>query len=119
MHACDAVLVSVCLAACGPHKGAAANLGWLVHQPAILCVPDAGAVIVSHPMPVQTGECAEFQSYILQAYHYLSSIAVKEGKVFALFVRSPSKVRQLGGGLRRQCHSLHTAHREVDATHSL
>lgn len=25
------------------------------------------------------------------AYHYLSSIAVKEGKVFALFVRSPSK----------------------------
>lgn len=30
---------------------------------------------------------------LLQAYHYLSSIAVKEGKVFALFVRSPSKVR--------------------------
>jgi hypothetical protein len=29
----------------------------------------------------------------VQAYHYLSSIAVKEGKVFALFVRSPSKVR--------------------------
>lgn len=27
-----------------------------------------------------------------QAYRYLSSIAVKEGKVFALFVRSPSKV---------------------------
>jgi hypothetical protein len=29
----------------------------------------------------------------LQAYVYLSSIAVKDGKVFALFVRSPSRVR--------------------------
>jgi hypothetical protein len=30
---------------------------------------------------------------LLQAYVYLSSIAVKDGKVFALFVRSPSRVR--------------------------
>jgi hypothetical protein len=29
----------------------------------------------------------------VQAFHYLSSIAVKDGKVFALFVRSPTKVR--------------------------
>lgn len=43
----------------------------------------------------------------VQAYHYLSSIAVKEGKVFALFVRSPSKVRAacaaLGEGSTMGC----------------
>lgn len=38
----------------------------------------------------------------VQAYHYLSSIAVKEGKVFALFVRSPSKVRD-SIGITKEC----------------
>jgi hypothetical protein len=35
----------------------------------------------------------KFYDYEIQspAYHYLSSVAIKDGKVFALFVRSPSK----------------------------
>ncbi len=32
---------------------------------------------------------------LLQEYRYLSSIAVKQGKVFALFVSSPSRVSHL------------------------
>ena len=31
-------------------------------------------------------------SRLLSDFHYLASIAVKEGKVFALFVRSPTRM---------------------------
>jgi hypothetical protein len=46
---------------------------------------------------------------LLQTYVYLSSIAVKDGKVFALFVRSPSRVRSLvlRPYLQRAVHALH------------
>jgi hypothetical protein len=43
---------------------------------------------------------------LLQAYVYLSSIAVKDGKVFALFVRSPSRVSSESSSVRRlESHS--------------
>jgi len=48
------------------------------------------------PPPWLSGQVLTHTTHVvLQAYHYLSSIAVKEGKVFALFVRSPSKVSRL------------------------
>lgn len=40
----------------------------------------------------------------MQDLHYLASITLKSGKVFALFVKSPTRVCEVGGSDHAHCH---------------
>ena len=70
---------------------------WSSSHTLCICVKQArmhvGLKCSSGKSPTTGSVCPD--ACLPQAYHYLSSIAVKEGKVFALFVRSPTKVRWL------------------------